>query len=123
MKIWLKTVRLVCQTMMPYITAFFMPRTEGDPPDVIPNSYVNFAFLGQFADTPRDTVYLQQNIRENSNEGVFGLLRVTEVCGGIGQRLDIRELLDSSVKLMEHPLEIQLSGTAKRIEKTVNSFY
>ena len=39
-------------TMMPYITAFFMPRAKGDRPDVIPDGCVNFAFLGQFADTP-----------------------------------------------------------------------
>ena len=39
-------------TMMPYITAFFMPRTKGDRPDVIPDGCVNFAFLGQFTETP-----------------------------------------------------------------------
>lgn len=43
--------------MMPYITAFFMPRTKGDRPDIIPDGCVNFAFLGQFADTPRDAVF------------------------------------------------------------------
>ena len=30
--------------MMPYITAFFMPREEGDRPDVVPQGAVNFAF-------------------------------------------------------------------------------
>ena len=49
-------------TMMPYITAFFMPRAKGDRPDVIPDGCVNFAFLGQFAETPRDTVSSRQNI-------------------------------------------------------------
>ena len=33
-------------TMMPFITAFFMPRRKGDRPDVIPDGCVNFAFLG-----------------------------------------------------------------------------
>ena len=32
-----------------------MPRRKGDRPDVIPDGCVNFAFLGQFAETPRDT--------------------------------------------------------------------
>ena len=36
-------------TMMPYITAFFMPRTKGDRPDVIPDGCVNFAFQWRFA--------------------------------------------------------------------------
>ena len=43
--------------MMPYITAFFMPRTAGDRPKVVPEGCRNFAFLGQFADTVRDTVF------------------------------------------------------------------
>ena len=38
--------------MMPYIDAFFMPRSAGDRPDVVPDGAVNFAFLGQFAETP-----------------------------------------------------------------------
>ena len=50
----LATNHAVCvPTMMPYITAFFMPRAKGDRPDVIPDGCVNFAFLGQFAQTPR----------------------------------------------------------------------
>ena len=32
--------------MMPYITAFFMPRAAGDRPKVVPDGAVNFAFLG-----------------------------------------------------------------------------
>ena len=54
-------------TMMPYITAFFMPRTKGDRPDVIPDGCTNFAFLGQFAETPRDTVFTTEYFCENRN--------------------------------------------------------
>ena len=43
--------------MMPYIDAFFMPRAYGDRPKVVPDGSVNFAFLGQFAETPRDTIF------------------------------------------------------------------
>ena len=42
--------------MMPYIDAFFMPRAAGDRPDVVPEGAVNFAFIGQFAETKRDTI-------------------------------------------------------------------
>ena len=35
----------------------FMPRTAGDRPKVVPEGCRNFAFLGQFADTVRDTVF------------------------------------------------------------------
>lgn len=98
-------------TMMPYITAFFMPRTKGDRPDVIPDGCVNFAFLGQFADTPRDTVFTTEYSVRTAMEAVYGLLGVDrgvpEVWGSV---YDVRELLDSSVKLMDgkSPLEINL---------------
>ena len=98
-------------TMMPYITAFFMPRTKGDRPDVIPDGCVNFAFLGQFADTPRDTVFTTEYSVRTAMEAVYGLLGVDrgvpEVWGSV---YDVRELLDSSVKLMDgkSPLEIDL---------------
>ena len=107
-------------TMMPYITAFFMPRTKGDRPDVIPDGCVNFAFLGQFADTPRDTVFTTEYSVRTAMEAVYGLLGVDrgvpEVWGSV---YDVRELLDSSVKLMDgkSPLEIQLPGPLNALKK------
>ena len=107
-------------TMMPYITAFFMPRTKGDRPDVIPDGCVNFAFLGQFAETPRDTVFTTEYSVRTAMEAVYGLLKVDrgvpEVWGSV---YDIRELLDSSVKLMDgkSPLEIQLPGPLNALKK------
>lgn len=96
-------------TMMPYITAFFMPRAKGDRPDVIPDGCVNFAFLGQFAETPRDTIFTTEYSVRTAMEAVYGLLGIDrgipEVWGSV---YDIRQLLDSSVRLMDgkSPLEI-----------------
>ena len=59
--------------MMPYITAFFMPRRKGDRPDVIPDGCVNFAFLGQFAETPRDTIFTTEYSVRTAMEAVYGL--------------------------------------------------
>ena len=107
-------------TMMPYITAFFMPRTKGDRPDVIPDGCVNFAFLGQFAETPRDTVFTTEYSVRTAMEAVYGLLGVDrgvpEVWGSV---YDVRELLDSSVKLMDgkSPLEIELPGPLNVLKK------
>ena len=53
--------------MMPYITAFFMPRRKEDRPDVIVKDATNFAFLGQFAHTPRDTVFTTEYSGKNSD--------------------------------------------------------
>lgn len=89
-------------TLMPYITAFFMPRTKGDRPDVIPDGSVNAAFLGQFAETPRDTVFTTEYSVRTAMEAVYGLLGVDrgvpEVWGSV---YDVRALLDSSVCLMD----------------------
>ena len=107
-------------TMLPYITAFFMPRAKGDRPDVIPDGCVNFAFLGQFAETPRDTVFTTEYSVRTAMEAVYGLLGVDrgvpEVWGSV---YDIRELLDSSVKLMDgkSPLEIELPGPLDMLKK------
>ncbi len=117
-------------TMMPYITAFFMPRTKGDRPDVIPDGCVNFAFLGQFTETPRDTVFTTEYSVRTAMEAVYGLLGVDrgvpEVWGSV---YDIRDLLDSSVKLMDgkSPLEMDLPAPVtavlkpllKKVDKTV----
>ena len=112
-------------TMMPYITAFFMPRTKGDRPEVIPEGCTNFAFLGQFADTPRDTVFTTEYSVRTAMEAVYGLLGidrgVPEVWGSV---YDIRELLKSSICLMDgkSPLEIRLPGPLNGLKKPVLHF-
>ena len=83
----------------------------GDRPDVIPDGCVNFAFLGQFTETPRDTVFTTEYSVRTAMEAVYGLLDVDrgvpEVWGSV---YDVRELLDSSVKLMDgkSPLQMDL---------------
>jgi oleate hydratase len=88
--------------MMPYITAFFMPRTAGDRPKVVPEGSENFAFLGQFADTPRDTVFTTEYSVRTAMEAVYTLLDIDRgVPEVFGSCYDIRVLLDSTVKMMD----------------------
>ena len=107
-------------TMMPYITAFFMPRSAGDRPDVIPDGCVNAAFLGQFAETPRDTIFTTEYSVRTAMEAVYGLCGVDrgvpEVWGSV---YDVRELLDSTVKLMDgkSPLEMPLPKPLEMLKK------
>ena len=107
-------------TMMTYITAFFMPRSAGDRPDVIPDGSVNAAFLGQFAETPRDTIFTTEYSVRTAMEAVYGLCGVDrgvpEVWGSV---YDIRNLLDSTVKLMDgrSPLEMELPGPLNMLKK------
>ena len=62
--------------MMPYIDAFFMPRAYGDRPAVVPQGAVNFAFLGQFAETARDTIFTTEYSMRTGMEAVYTLLNV-----------------------------------------------
>ena len=62
--------------MMPYIDAFFMPRAYGDRPDVVPEGAVNFAFLGQFAETKRDTIFTTEYSMRTGMEAVYTLLNI-----------------------------------------------
>ncbi len=97
--------------MMPYITAFFMPREEGDRPKVVPDGAVNFAFLGQFADTVRDTVFTTEYSVRTGMEAVYTLLNVDrgvpEVFASV---YDVRVLLGSTSKMLDgrKPLEVFL---------------
>ena len=115
--------------MMPYIDAFFMPRAAGDRPDVVPDGAVNFAFLGQFAETERDTIFTTEYSIRTGMEAVYTLLNVDrgvpEVWGSV---YDIRCLLDATVKLrdgkkiteMEMPLvgKLAMKEALKKIEGT-----
>lgn len=88
--------------MMPYITAFFMPRTAGDRPKVVPDGSENFAFLGQFADTPRDTVFTTEYSVRTGMEAVYTLLDIDRgVPEVFNSCYDVRVLLDSTVKMMD----------------------
>ena len=88
--------------MMPYIDAFFMPRAYGDRPNVVPDGSVNFAFLGQFAETPRDTIFTTEYSMRTGMEAVYTLLNVDrgvpEVWGSV---YDVRDLLNATVKLRD----------------------
>ncbi|MBW3085346.1 Oleate hydratase [Austwickia sp. TVS 96-490-7B] len=88
--------------MMPFITAFFMPRSRADRPDVVPAGSVNLAFLGQFAHTDRDTVFTTEYSVRTGMEAVYTLFDVDrgvpEVWGSV---YDIRVLLTAASRLRD----------------------
>lgn len=109
-------------TMMPYITAFFMPRAKGDRPDVIPDGCINFAFLGQFAETQRDTIFTIEYSVRTAMEAVYGLLGVDRAVPEVwGSVYDIRSLLDASVRLMDgaSPLSMKLPEPLETIKTRI----
>ena len=79
---------------MPYINAFFQPRKNEDRPLVVPKGSVNFAFLGQFAETPRDTIFTTEYSIRTGMEAVYTLLNVDRAVPEVwGSKYDVRELL------------------------------
>ena len=88
--------------MMPYITAFFMPREKGDRPNVVPDGAVNFAFLGQFAETARDTIFTPEYSIRTGMEAVYSLLDIDRGVPEVwGSTYDVRDLVNASVALRD----------------------
>lgn len=112
--------------MMPYITAFFMPRQAGDRPDVVPEGAINFAFIGQFAESKeRDCIFTTEYSVRTSMEAVYTLLGVERgVPEVFNSTYDIRSLLAASGRLRDGK-EIDIPGPTflrnllmKKLDKT-----
>ena len=115
--------------MMPFVSSYFMPRSAGDRPKVVPDGSVNFAFLGQFAETPRDTVFTTEYSIRTGMEAVYTLMNVDRGVPEVwGSTYDIRDLLDATVKLrdgkpvtemkLDFKQKIALKEGLKKIEGT-----
>jgi len=107
----------------------FMPRAFGDRPYVVPHDAVNFAFLGQFAETldepGRDTVFTIEYSGRTAMEAVYILAGVEKAVPEVfASRYDIRYLLNGASTLLDgnkpeiripaivrHQLEKKIKGT------------
>ena len=107
---------------MPYINAFFQPRKNVDRPNVVPEGAVNFAFIGQFAETPRDTIFTTEYSMRTGMESVYTLLNVDRGVPEVwGSKYDIRELLRAAYYAVDKKKinELSLSFKEKMLLKTV----
>lgn len=87
---------------MPYVMSYFMPRSLGDRPLVVPEGSVNLAFIGNFAETERDTVFTTEYSVRTAMEAVYTLLNIDRgVPEVFASCFDIRVLLNSSGRLMD----------------------
>ena len=105
---------------MPYINAFFQPRAEKDRPLVVPKEAVNFAFVGQFAETPRDTIFTTEYSIRTGMEAVYTLLNVDRAVPEVwGSKYDVRELLKACYFAVDKKSvdELPLSFTEKQAVK------
>ena len=111
---------------MPYINAFFQPRKNVDRPKVVPEGAMNFAFIGQFAETPRDTIFTTEYSMRTGMESVYTLLNVDRGVPEVwGSQYDIRELLRAAYyavdkkKINELPLNFKEKMLLKTVLKNV----
>ncbi len=105
---------------MPYINAFFQPRKESDRPKVVPENCVNIAFVGQFAETPRDTIFTTEYSIRTGMEAVYTLMNIDRGVPEVwGSAYDIRELLRATYYAVDKKKinEIDLSWKEKIIIK------
>ena len=88
--------------LMPYVMSYFMPRALGDRPQVVPKGSANLAFIGNFAETQRDTVFTTEYSVRTAMEAVYTLLGVDRgVPEVFASAFDIRTLMASSSRLMD----------------------
>ena len=111
---------------MPYINAFFQPREEKDRPLVVPKESINFAFVGQFAETPRDTIFTTEYSIRTGMEAVYTLLKVDRAVPEVwGSKYDVRELLKACYYAVdkksvdELPLTFAEKQAIKIVEKKI----
>ncbi len=98
--------------MMPYVTSFFMPRRAGDRPDIVPPGSVNLAFVGQFAETTRDTIFTTEYSVRTGMEAAYRLLGVERgVPEVFNSTYDVRTLLTAMSRLRDGA-PIELPGPA-----------
>ncbi len=112
-----------CNTIpvyMPFITSYFMPRALGDRPLVVPEGSENLAFIGNFAETPRDTVFTTEYSVRTAMEAVYTLLDIDRgVPEVFASAYDIRTLLSSTSRLMDGKklADIKVPWLIKILEK------
>jgi oleate hydratase len=96
--------------MMPYVTAFFMPRKAGDRPDVVPEGSVNFAFIGQFAETTRDCIFTTEYSVRTGMEAAYELLQIERAVPEVfNSTYDVRTLL-AAISALRDGKELSLPG-------------
>ncbi len=113
----------LCNTttcFMPYINAFFQPRTGTDRPKVVPDNCVNLAFVGQFAETPRDTIFTTEYSIRTGMEAAYTLLDIDRGVPEVwGSCYDVREMLRATYYALDKKkiTEMNLSWKEKIILK------
>lgn len=88
--------------MLPYITAQFLTRKEGDRPAVVPKGSTNLGLLGQFVEIEKDTVFTVEYSVRGAQMAVKNLM-------GLGDK----ELKIKDIYKGEHHVGVLLEALRK----------
>lgn len=120
----------VIPVYMPFITSYFMVRNFEDRPKVIPNGSKNLAFIGNFADTQRDTVFTTEYSVRTAMEAVYQLLDIERgVPEVFNSAYDIRTLANSiyylsdKKKLIDNDMPAVARPILKQLLKKIEHSY
>ena len=115
-----------CNTIpvyMPYICSYFMPGSIGDRPLVVPENARNIAFIGNFAETERDTVFTTEYSVRTAMEAVYQLLDIDRgVPEVVATEFDLRILMDALYELNDGKNLSELSEHNKIQKLALNAF-
>lgn len=88
---------IVRTAYMPYITSMFMPRAQGDRPQVVPQGCLNLGLIGQFVETNNDVVFTMESAVRTGRHAVYQLLNLNKQVPDIfPSQYDIRHLLKAA---------------------------
>ena len=86
--------------MMPFITSFFLKRSKGDRPLLVPEGATNFAFLGQYCEQPDDVVFTVEYSVRAAQTAVYSLLHLEKQPPAIYKGIHDLEVLWNALKTL-----------------------
>lgn len=103
--------------VMPYVTSYFEVRARGDRPKIVLDGAVNFGFMGEFVEIPRNVVFTTEYAVRSAMEAVYTLLKVDRGVPEVyGSMYDVRVLLKQMPQGAGAPQMPE--GLAKQISET-----
>lgn len=103
----------------PFVTSLYLPRDGTDRPKVIPDGALNFAFIGQFTETSRDTIFTPEYSVRSAMEAVYGLAGVRRGVPEVyNSTYDVRQVLRAGAAVRDYRPYSPPKWVIKMLERT-----
>jgi oleate hydratase len=84
--------------LLPHAGSVWLKRRAADRPNVVPDGARNFAFIGQFCEMPKDTMFTMEYSVRSALEAVSGLFKLPVRVPHVYQGLDDPAAIVASLK-------------------------